>query len=293
MKHTRFLFSSILFFLLYFVQWKKQIVFANYLYIYSEHSLKDANNFYKKLLTHLSIHAVDFLSSNTPYKKVPSKTINYPFFYNDLEFSIDTSSQDTIQKMKSGGLFMTAHYGNYEAIGPWLCKMGIPLKASYAPIKPLFLNNILENKIRAVNNESYSFFINNPKNILNLIDEGKLFCLIADQDYRKSKPIQSTFLGKPVLCNPIPEFILKHRPNTPIYFCHLHEEGNKRILFAKEIKLIENNLNTIYPQFHQWLEELINENNELWYGWIHRRFLGKSLINSIYQHNINKSINIT
>jgi KDO2-lipid IV(A) lauroyltransferase len=77
--------------------------------------------------------------------------------------------------MKAGGLFMTAHYGNYEAIGPWLCKMGIRLKASYARIKPLFLNKILENKVRAANNESYSIFINNPKNILELIDEGKFF----------------------------------------------------------------------------------------------------------------------
>lgn len=293
MKHFRSILSAFLFFLLYFFNWKKQVVFANYLYIYSDSSLKQAKSFYKMILKNLSRQAIDFLFYMTPFKNAPNKIESYPFYFRDLKLSIDKSSFDTINKMKAGGLFMTAHYGNYEAIGPWLCKMGIPLKASYARIKPLFLNKILENKVRAANNESYSIFINNPKNILDLIDEGKLFCLIADQDYRKSNPINSTFLGKPVLCNPIPEFILKHRPNTPIYFCHLQENHNDIVLFAKEITLQNHDINLIYPQFHQWLEELILQNNEFWYGWTHRRFLGKNSNSSIYPQNIHKASNIT
>lgn len=293
MKHFRSILSPILFFLLYFFNWKKQVVFANYLYIYSDRSIENAAFFYKMLLKNLSKQAIDFLIYRTPFTNAPSKMEKYPFTFNDLKLSIDKSSHDTINKMKAGGLFMTAHYGNYEAIGPWLCRLGIPLKASYAPIKPLFLNKILENKIRAVNNESYSFFINNPKNILSLIDEGKLFCLIADQDYRKSKPIPSTFLDKPVLCNPIPEFILKHRPHTPIYFCHLKEEKNTRVLFAKEIKLINNDITTIYTQFNFWLEQLIKNDPTFWYGWTHRRFLGKSKNLFIYSQKIHKFTNIT
>lgn len=288
MKFIRSLLSFTLFSLLYLTQWKKKIVVANVRYTYEELSPKSSNLFYKTLLRHLSIHVVEFLIYKKPIKKLPTSINSYPFYIDSLEFSIDSSSKRILEEMKKGGLFMTAHFGNYESIGPWLCKIGIPLQASYAPIKPHFLNRFLETKIRAIDGIYYSTFIENPKKILKLLDDGKLFCLIADQDYRKSKPIESHFLNKPVLCNPLPEFILKHRPQTPIYFCSIQEEGQKRILIAKKISPKNNTGIEVYSQFHLWLENLIHHKHFFWYGWTHRRFLGKNTKHSIYSQIINK-----
>lgn len=282
MKLIRILSSFILFSLLYFTQWKKKIVVANIRHASGDRSLKSVNLFYRTLLKHLSKHVVEFLIYKKPIRNFPTSMKNYPFYFDSLEFSIDPTSKSVLEEMRKGGLFMTAHFGNYELIGPWLCKIGIPLQASYAPIKPHFLNRLLESKIRTIDGITYSTFVKNPKMILKLIDEGKLFCLIADQDYRKSKPIKSHFLNKPVLCNPLPDFILRHRPQTPIYFCSIREEGGKRILIAKKISLLNNDGIEVYSQFHHWLEGLINQKRFLWYGWTHRRFLGKTKESSIY-----------
>ena len=102
MKHFRSILSAFLFFLLYFFNWKKQVVFANYLYIYSDSSLKNANTFYKNILKKLSRQAIDFLTYMTPFKNAPNKMMNYPFYFNDLKLEIDKSSCNTINKMKAG-----------------------------------------------------------------------------------------------------------------------------------------------------------------------------------------------
>ena len=75
--------------------------------------------------------------------------------------------------MREGGIFLTAHYGNYEAIGPWLCRLGIPLKASYIPLKPAWLNRIVENKIRSVDKRNYSVNAKSPREFLSIDGSGQ------------------------------------------------------------------------------------------------------------------------
>ena len=176
-----------------------------------------------------------------------------------------------LNKMREGGIFLTAHYGNYEAIGPWLCRLGIPLKASYIPLKPAALNRIVENKIRSVDKRNYSVNAKNPREFLRLLDDKNLFCLLMDQDSRIESAAEATFLGKKVHVNPLPDFLLKHRPGTPVFICWLEEpkSSNERILHAIEATPINNSINDV---FNRWLENRIAEEPALWYGWTHRRF---------------------
>ena len=239
--------------------WKKNVLLENLDYVYPEMSIYQKKKFRNELLKNLSHDASEFLTRNWIYSK------------GDLRFSVDEKSVPVLENMKQGGLMLTAHFGNYEAIGPWLVRLGIPLLASYAKLKPKFLDRWVYSRYRSIDNYNYSLFINNPREILNILDEKKLFCLVADQDFRHSHFIRGNLFGKPVHCNPIPVFILKYRPKTPVYICWLKQEEKKKTLFAKEIKL--SNIEEIYLQFHQWLERIIFLSPERWYGWIHRRYL--------------------
>mgnify|MGYP003288549409 FL=1 len=259
------------------LKWKKNIIYKNLHFIFPDFSEQKIFSIYRNLISNISETATEFLFGNLSYKNLPTELKLFPFKNNNIKFSIEDNSLPIIEKMKKGGVFLTAHFGNYEAIGPWLTRLGIPLKASYASIKPKFLDSFVKNKLRAINGNSYATFIKNPKQILKILDEQKLFCLVADQDYRKKNAMSSIFLGKEVCCNPIPNFILKHRPNTPFYICWILETKNEKILHAIEIKNKD-----IYKSFHNVLESLIYSQISNWFGWTHRRFLGKENQYTIY-----------
>ena len=261
--------------------WKESVISANWKYIYPGKSSAETSAFKKKLYENLSEDAAGFLNGNCAFKKLPSSIDEYPFKNRSSKFSIDKDSVGILEKMKKGGLMLTAHFGNYEAMGPWLCQLGIPLTASYSKIKPALLNTFLESTLRSANGYYYSRFIRNPKDILKLIDAHDLFCFLADQDYRKSSAIHTEFLGKPANCNPIPSFILRHKPLTPVYICWIDKKQDEHILHAISIK-IEKEADAI-QKFNAWLEKKITEDDSKWYGWSHRRFKSSvKTYNNIY-----------
>lgn len=239
--------------------WKKSVLWKNLDYLYPGMSIRQKKNFRDKLLKNLSQDASEFLTRSWIYSK------------GDSRFSVDKKSIPVLEQMKQGGLMLTAHFGNYEAIGPWLVRQGVPLLASYAKLKPEFLDKWVYSKYRSIDNYNYSLFINNPRDILKKLDEKKLFCLIADQDFRNHRFTLGNLLGKPVHCNPIPAFILKYRSKTPIYICWIESDLRTKTLFAKRIYV--SNGEEVFSNFHAQLEKIINLFPERWYGWIHRRYL--------------------
>jgi KDO2-lipid IV(A) lauroyltransferase len=168
-----------------------------------------------------------------------------------------------LEEMKQGGIFLTAHYGNHELLGFRLAESGLPLNSASQEQKPKFFDAWLQKK-RTFNGKCFAKKIA-PEYLIDFIDGGGLFALLADQDFRKPPPLsikeecESTFLGVEVRCNPLPAFILKHRPQTPV-FCG----------YLGQIKKIPSE--NFYAHYHLWLENLILENPSKWYGWFHNRF---------------------
>ena len=280
--------------------WKRKTVMANAKYVAMPVD-------YNVLLKNLTRHASELLFRFGTFKRLPADFSKYPCCIDGWTFDIAEGSLPVLEKMRSGGIFLTAHYGNYEAMGPWLCRLGIPLVASYIPVKPKWLNNILERKIRAVDGRSYSVDARTPRDFLRILNDGKLFCLLADQDSRIPSALSGTFLGKPVNVNPLPDFLLKHRPQTPVFICWMEErraflggafskgafpsECRKvRVLHAIEVERAQvadsaqfesafpaqSSPSVVNTQFNRWLEERIAENPNLWYGFTHRRFYSQS-----------------
>ena len=253
---------------------------------------------YNTLLKNLTRHASELLFRFGTFKKLPHDFTAYPCRVDGWDFALDEAAIPVLEKMRSGGIFLTAHYGNYEAMGPWLCRLGIPLVASYIPVKPKWLNNILERKIRSVDGRSYSVDARTPRDFLRILNDGKLFCLLSDQDSRISSALSGTFLGRAVNVNPLPDFLLKHRPQTPVFICWMEELGASpkgtstkgasskkvRVLHAIEVEGPQvaspapspSQSSVVNSQFNKWLEERIRENPNLWYSFTHRRFYSQS-----------------
>ena len=292
--------------------WKRKTVLANAKHVAG--ALSNALNVtnaptiapvnYDELLFNLTRHASELLFRFGTFKKLPHDFTAYPCRVDGWDFALDEAAIPVLEKMRSGGIFLTAHYGNYEAMGPWLCRLGIPLVASYIPVKPKWLNNILERKIRSVDGRSYSVDARTPRDFMRVLNEGNLFCLLSDQDSRIPSAFLGTLLGQPVNVNPLPDFLLKHRPQTPVFICWMEELGASpedaslkcaslkkvRVLHAIEVEgpqvaspaqsngasPAQSSSSFVNTQFNKWLEERIRENPNLWYSFTHRRFYSQS-----------------
>ena len=264
-----YIFEKIIYRLLLVSGWKHDVVQANLNFVHSNLSKVIYTKEYRQIISNLSRHVSEILFDFGSFKRLPLDFSSYPFKQNLITYKLADGSEPVLDKMRKGGIFLTAHYGNYEAIGPWLCRLGIPLKASYIPLKPAALNRIVENRIRSVDKVNYSVNAKSPREFLRLLDEKKLFCLLMDQDSRIESAATSTFLGKQVHVNPLPDFLLRHRPETPVFICWLEETASEKILHATEITPTGNSVN---EAFNHWLEKRIAEKPALWYGWTHRRF---------------------
>ena len=251
------------------VGWKRETVLANAKYVASSVN-------YDELLFNLTRHVGELLFCFGTFKKLPRDFAAYPCCVDGWTFDIAEGSAPVLEKMRKGGIFLTAHYGNYEAMGPWLCRLGIPLVASYIPVKPKWLNNILERRIRAVDGRSYSVDARTPRDFLRILNDGKLFCLLSDQDSRIPSAIDGTLLGKPVNVNPLPDFLLEHRPQTPVFICWMEEICGVRVLHAVEVECAQSSSSIVNLRFNKWLEQRILENPNLWYSFSHRRFYSRS-----------------
>ena len=272
--------------------WKRSTVYANLRYV------KDAcggipadgsryPSFYHALIRNLAHHAGELLFRFPTFKKLPREVSAYPCRIEGWDFALAEGSAPVLEKMRGGGIFLTAHFGNYEAIGPWLCRLGIPLVASYIPVRPAWLNRILDKKIRAVDGRPYGVDARTPREFLRLLGDGKLVCLLADQDSRIPSALDGEFLHRPVRNNPLPDFLLRHRPETPVYICWLEDacgqfktDGPDISKTAHVLHAIElprsSSAGGIMPAYNAWLESRIKENPALWYGWTHRRFYSKN-----------------
>lgn len=304
-------FAQVAYTVLKLAGWKRKTVLANAKHVAGAVPNADSKILldYNILLKNLTRHASELLFCFGTFKRLPADFSKYPCCVDGWNFALDEAAIPVLEKMRSGGIFLTAHYGNYEAMGPWLCCLGIPLVASYIPVKPKWLNNILERKIRAVDGLSYSVDARTPRDFLRILNDGKLFCLLADQDSRIPSALPGTFLGRPANVNPLPDFLLKHRPQTPVFICWMEERGASpserrkvRVLHAIEVERAQvagsaqsesaspahssssiansahspSQSSVVNTQFNRWLEERIAENPNLWYGFTHRRFYSQS-----------------
>lgn len=263
--------KSALVFTLKYLKWKKSVFSTN---VRLSQAPWDSPQ-YDLTLANMVNDIGNFLFNRRLFASAPSPLSQYPFQSKQTFFHIDQSTKAHIESIRSrGGLLLTAHFGNYECMGLWLMRLGIPLAASFQPQKPKLFNQLLLS-LRTVNGKSYAQ-LPGIHNAISAIQKCQLFALLLDQDYRTKNPVVSMFAGRKVNCNPLPATLLKKFPDLPVYCAALLPGVDSYTL--QIIKLNSSSIEGVYSQYHLWLERLIVEKPNLWYGWFHRRF--HSTINS-------------
>lgn len=267
------IFSRVLCCILGTVKWKRSTIFANLRHVDYPVDIVDKQTFYNKILQNISRHASEIIFFLDSFKKLPRDFSCYPVEQLRERFRIDERSVAVIEEMRQGGLYLNAHLGDYEACAAWLCKLGVPLKGSYVTQKPRWFDNFLRYKVRSVNGKSYAVKADTPRDYLRLIEQGELFCLVADQDCRTNSAVDCTFLGRKVKFNALPSFLLQHCPGIPVFSAWIEDAviGGMvvRTLHAQRLFCNSENIGRVYSD---WLESRIKANPAVWYGWTHRRF---------------------
>ncbi len=263
-KYTTFrpmvkLFAKTIARILSFFRWKRSVVFAN-LQLTQNWSGWQGNPpepelFYQEFLNSISLEFVQFL-----------------FGFKRTTVRVAVGSESVLEEMKKGGVLLTAHLGNWEYLGSTLCKMGIPLVATYLPF-PHRTSNLALAILRRRNGNRVQRFEDNPFAIRKQLKSGNLFTFLADQDFRKGSAAQGAFLGNPVNCNPLPERIASWFPDMPFFWASLIRESDGNfVLKAQRISPCQE-LHYIYSVYHREFEHQLTQNPQQWAGWTHKRFL--------------------
>lgn len=276
-KYTTFegmarIFASTLASILLFFRWKQTTVFANLNATRSwsgwQENPPSPRPFYRQLISQLSREALRFL-----------------FGFRHTSVSIHPDSLDAVEQMKSGGLMLTAHLGNWELLGSSLRSIGIPLVATFQPFPHSLSNRILA-WVRARNGNRVERFEDSPFAIRSLFRKGNLFAFLADQDYRQfskeQSPTPGRFLGLPAHGNPLPQRVLELFPELPLFFAVAKPISPHSYQISVVQVAHHDSSASILFLYNAWLESEIAQTPQMWAGWTHKRFL--STLPTLYSH---------
>jgi len=173
-----------------------------------------------------------------------------------------------LEKMRSGpSLLLTAHFHNWEFLGRELRNHGVDLLAAAKPMRNLWAEHALQMLRKRIGVATASD--NVPRAGLCHLKQGGCFALLWDQHAPQSETL-GNFFGNTVQMNPLPEFLLGHRP-CPVYFGILIPGNNLRLIHLLST-FEENWENKLIQRYHRVLELLIRKQPAYYYGFFHARF---------------------
>jgi KDO2-lipid IV(A) lauroyltransferase len=172
--------------------------------------------------------------------------------------------------IKSGGILLTGHYHNWELLGAFLRKQGLPLVGAFTPFRSSLWSRQLLRLRERINLPAISHNI--PRFSKSWIEKGNAFGILLDQHQDQGFP--SSLFGNSVLCSKLPSFLLKSN-KKPFYALFL--QGNQRVRIIELWKPDEKKTKALIPtklyrRYHKVLEILTKQEPHLWYGLTHKRF---------------------
>ena len=189
------------------------------------------------------------------------------------------------EKLKAGpSLYLTAHFHDWELMGAWMTRQGIPLLSGARSMANPRSQSLLVWFRRRLG--MLIVFEDIPRRALRHLKEGKCFAFLWDQRVAQSD-IMATLFGHSVAMDPLPHFLIRHVP-VPVHFGIVLPGGELRL-----IQLASGSTPGLgggmsaggpYPispsrlarRYHRVLECLTRAHPVHWYGLAHRRFQGSS-----------------
>ncbi|MFN3405225.1 MAG: lipid A biosynthesis acyltransferase [Cytophagaceae bacterium] len=260
----RYLGLKIAYFVLRFV--------ALYYLLFSRKSTKTAYSFFRDVLNYKA-----FTSWLKVYK-------NYYIFGQTLidkvavigglgeKFSVDHDGQVYLREVVSkgtGGLFISAHIGNYEIAGHLLKQINAPkinivmYDAEHQKIKSYYSQIYGERPVNIIpvkDDLSHIFEINNA------IKRSEIVCIHGDRFVPGSKVVKCQFLGKEAFF-PLGPFIIANKLRIPYsYVFALKETENHYHFYATPSKVSESTPEDMVKEYAENLEKMVLKYPEQWFN---------------------------
>lgn len=149
----------------------------------------------------------------------------------ESRFSWDFSSDD-IELAKSGAIFVSFHYGNWEVVSYPLYVSGIPPRAIYKIVKNPFVDSFLfETRSEMYGGHLYSFNPHVPFNVFKVFKKHGVSAVLSDLVDKNSVPIK--FFGLDSMGQTLPA-VLSRVYSVPIYVARCRRLNGVRFHISGE-----------------------------------------------------------
>jgi lauroyl/myristoyl acyltransferase len=183
---------------------------------------------------------------------------------------------------------LTAHFGNWEAQASAWGHLGVDLLGAARPLRSrlaqkglaglrarhgihVVTSAVPRNALRHLNPPPKNTSLTSPTSATGL-SSGGCFGILWDQ-HAPDSVRSGSFCGEPVSLNPLPFFLLAHRP-CPVFFGVLLPDGTLRLipLLARADISEKGWEDLLARRYHRVLETLVKRHPAQWHGVLHARF---------------------
>ena len=182
---------------------------------------------------------------------------------------VRTRDMEKLETLKNGSsLYLTGHFHNWELMGAWMGRQGIPLvSAARSMAQPLSHSLLVRVRTRL---GMKVLFRDIPRQALRHLAAEKCFALLWDQRVPSSDRKASLF-GHSLSLDPLPFFLTGHLP-VNVLFGALLPNGQIRLVQIANPLRGKKPFSQLGRRYHRVLEILVRAHPHLWYGLAHSRF---------------------
>lgn len=247
---------------------RKRVARANLLQAFPEKSEAEREAILRAFYRHLGTLIVEFLRA--PYLSEGQ--------VREL-VEVDWESYRRFEESRAAGggaIVATAHFGNFELLGSFFSRHGLPLTAITKALPRNFFNRFwLDQRKRAGLRELPDS--GSLRGILEVLRRGETLAVMIDQNMIPRRAVFAPFFGKQAATTPAPA-VFAERTGVPVYLVVLHRlpRGRHRVRIEGPIPFERSgdpaaDRLAFTARLNQALEAQIREAPHLWY-WVHRRW---------------------
>lgn len=196
----------------------------------------------------------------------------------DIETLVDVEDRhilDIALENGKGAIVLSGHLGNWELGGPWFGHNGYKFHPVVKRQKNRGADRFITELRRCIG--TYPIYDRTSVHeMIQIIREGKVLCLVSDQDARR-RGVFVQFFGTPT-STPKGAVILHLKTGAPLIFaiCYRKRDGTYHLKFERVPTDVQDGdvVTTITQRFTSLLESKIRKHPEQ-YFWFHRRWKTK------------------
>lgn len=175
-----------------------------------------------------------------------------------------------------GAIVITAHFGNFELLGSFFARRGMPVTAITKRLSRNFANAFwLDQRRRAGLREVPDS--GSIRDILKVLRAGEILAVMIDQNMIPRRAIFAPYFGKQAATTPAPA-IFAERTGAPVFLALMHRlpGGRHRVTVEGPIPFDRTgdrdaDVAAFTAKLNRELERHVREEPSSWY-WIHRRW---------------------